>query len=167
MPNWVLTTAYSIHMLATVVWIGGLTFQAVFLLPAIQSRLETPQQLRLMAALRRRFTPLAWLSLALLTATGLTQMVAHPSYEGMLSIGNRWSMAIFAKHLAILLMVAAASYQSLSLHPAYERLLLRQSRTEGTDINADKLDRSAQRYLWINLGLSALVLILTAVARTA
>jgi uncharacterized membrane protein len=167
MPNWVLTTSYAIHMLATVVWIGGLVFQAVFLLPATQSRLDTPQQLRLMIALRRRFTPLAWLSLALLTATGLTQMAAHPSYEGVLAIGDRWSAAILAKHAAIILMVGVTAYQSLSLHPAYERLLLRQTRTEGTDINTDELDRSAQRYLWINLGLSALVLILTAVARTA
>ncbi|MGD8605580.1 MAG: CopD family protein [Anaerolineales bacterium] len=167
MPTWVLTAAYAIHMLATVVWVGGLAFQAVFLLPATQSRLELPQQMRLMAALRRRFTPLAWLSLALLTATGLTQMVAHPSYQGMLAIGNRWSVAIFAKHLTILLMVGATAYQSLSLHPAYERLLLLQSKVEASALDTSQLDRSGRRLLWINLGLSALVLILTAAARTS
>jgi uncharacterized membrane protein len=166
MPTWVLTTAYTIHMLATVVWVGGLVFQAVFLLPVTQSRLESPQQLRLMAALRRRFTPLAWLSLALLTASGLTQMAAHPSYEGILAIANRWSAAIFAKHLLILLMAGTTTYQSLWLHPAYERLLLIQSKAEG-EIDTDGLDRSARRLLWLNLGLSTLVLILTAVARTS
>lgn len=167
MPTWVLTVAYSIHMLATVVWIGGLVFQAVFLLPATQSRLEPPIQLRLMAALRRRFTPLAWLSLALLTATGLTQMTAHPAYEGFLSFGNRWAMALLAKHLAIVIMVAAAAYQSLSLHPAYERVLLLQSKSGNSSINTRDLDRSARRLLWFNLFLSALVLIFTALARTA
>lgn len=167
MPNWVLTAAYSMHMLATVVWIGGLVFQAVFLLPAIQSRLEPSDQLRLMTTLRKRFTPLAWLSLALLTATGLTQMVAHPSYEGMLAIGSRWSLAIFAKHITILLMVGATAYQSLALHPAYERLLLLQAKAVPSQVDANILDRSARRLLWLNLVLSTLVLVLTAVARTA
>ena len=167
MPNWVLTTAYSIHMLATVVWIGGLVFQAIFLLPTTQSRLEPPVQLRLMAALRRRFTPLAWLSLAALTATGLTQMTAHPAYEGFLSIGGRWAVALLAKHLAIAIMVAVAAYQSLSLHPAYERVLLLQSKGADSAMDTADLDRSARRLLWFNLFLSALVLIFTAVARTA
>jgi uncharacterized membrane protein len=167
MPTWVLTAAYAIHLLATVVWIGGLVFQAIFLLPATQSRLEPPMQLRLMTALRRRFTPLAWLSLALLTATGLTQMVAHPAYEGVLAIGDRWSAAIFAKHLAILLMVGAAAYQSLSIHPAYERLLLFQSKVDAAPEDISDLDRSTRQLLWINLILSVVVLILTAVARTA
>jgi uncharacterized membrane protein len=167
MPDWVLTASYAIHMLATVVWIGGLVFQAVFLMPATQSRLETFHQLRLMAALRRRFIPIAWLSLALLVATGLTQMIAHPSYEGILSINNGWAVALLAKHLAIILMVGAAAYQSLWLHPAYERLLLLRSRDGDASTNTDDLDRSARRLLWVNLCLSALVLIFTAIARTA
>ena len=140
-------------MLATVVWIGGLVFQALFLLPATQARLDARIE--------------GGTVTALLTATGLTQMVAHPSYEGMLAISDRWSLAIFAKHLGILLMVAAAGYQSLSLHPAYERLLLLQSKVQEADLETDHLDRSARRLLWLNLGLSALVLILTAVARTS
>jgi uncharacterized membrane protein len=36
-PTWALSLAYTLHMLATVVWIGSLFYQSLFLLPAIRA----------------------------------------------------------------------------------------------------------------------------------
>ncbi|OGO10351.1 MAG: hypothetical protein A2Z66_06175 [Chloroflexi bacterium RBG_13_66_10] len=164
MPPWALTLAYSLHMAATVVWIGGLFFQGVVLGPALRSTLDPRSALRLLEMLRRRFDPLAWLSLAVLIATGLTQMAASPNYEGFLVMGNRWSVAILAKHALIALMIALAGYQTWFLYPRLSRLAIR---PEGS---AEELGlagrRQASLSLW-NVLLSLAVLALTAVARTS
>src|SRR5436190_9397084 len=41
----------------------------------------------------RRFNPLAWISLAVLVASGLTQMSASKNYQGLLRIANPWAAA--------------------------------------------------------------------------
>jgi uncharacterized membrane protein len=163
MPAWALTLAYWVHMAATVVWIGGLFFQAVVVSPALSATLPPEQAARLLRSLRRRFSPLAWFSLVLLIATGLTQMSGSPHYTGLLQIGNTWSAAILAKHLVIGLMVLAAAAQTWLLQPELERALLRPEPTGASQ-------HSAQRYRQltsVNLVLGLVVLALTAVARTA
>lgn len=58
------------HLLATAAWIGGMIFMKAILVPSL-AVLEPPQRGRLMGAVARRFTALAWTSTALLAATGL------------------------------------------------------------------------------------------------
>ncbi len=57
------------HLLATATWIGGMIFMKAILLPSL-AVLEPPQRGRLMGAVARRFTVLAWTSVVLLAATG-------------------------------------------------------------------------------------------------
>lgn len=162
MPVWALTLAYWLHMAATVVWIGGLFYQAVILEPSLSKLLAPDQLAALLRSLRRRFQPLAWLSLAVLFATGLTQMSGNPNYEGFLAVGNRWAVAMLAKHTTIFLMMGIAAYQTWFLHPELERAALRKAAGEIGSLAGRQL-RSQQ----INIALSLVVLGLTAVARTA
>jgi len=164
MPSWALTLAYTLHMAATVAWIGGLFFQSVFLGPALRRTLDPPSALRLLELLRRRFDPLAWLSLAVLIATGLTQMTASPSYEGFLALQNPWAVAILAKHGLIALMVALAGYQTLFLYPWLSRLALR---PQGAPEELALAERRQARLSRWSVLLSLAVLGLTALARTA
>jgi len=161
MPRLALALAYWLHMAATVVWIGGLTFQAIVLAPMLQTSPD------LFERIRRRFEPLAWLSLAVLIATGLTQMSANPNYTGLLSISNRWSSAILAKHLVIGLMLTLASLQTWWLQPRLARLLLVAARSGGEPAEAAALRRRQLRWLQFQAFLSIIVLGLTAVARSA
>lgn len=162
MPTWALTLAYWLHMAATVTWIGGLFFQSVVLAPALRPSLEAQAASELLRRLRERFRPIAWLSLAILIATGLTQMAGSPNYEGLITVTNRWSAAILAKHLAVGLMVLAASYQTWILQPRIERALL--ARKPSSQVEAG---RTYARLTALNVGLGILVLALTALARTA
>lgn len=150
-----LALAFWLHMAATIVWIGGLFFQSVVLAPALS---EISQRAALLERLQRRFQPLAWLSLAVLIGTGLVQMSANPNYQGLLSIGNPWSRAIFAKHLAIGLMFGVAGYQTWVLQPR----IARQAMVGATDDSRRRFNRLAH----VNLALGLLVLGLTALART-
>ncbi len=167
MPDWVLPFTYWLHMVATVVWIGGLFFHSVVLTPVLLQSVPDESLPRLLRTLRRRFDPLAWLSLAVLTATGLTQMAANPNYEGFLAVSNPWAAAILAKHLAILLMVLAASYQSWALQPRLDRLILLQAKKRASHEEALPELKRLARLTRLNLLLGMLVLALTAVARTS
>jgi len=154
-------------MAATIVWIGGLFFQAVILTPVLSSASSTRDDPRFLESVRRRFDPLAWLALAVLIVTGLTQMSANPSYSGLLVIKNLWSVALLSKHLAIGLMILVAGYQTWILYPQMNRSVLAQA--AGTDMGADTgfFKRRQARTIQLNLVLGVIVLALTAVARTA
>lgn len=167
MNGWVLSMAYALHMAATVVWVGGLVFQALFL-PAATRSLEPLPRTRMHAFTARRFQPVAWLCLAVLIFTGLTQMAAHPSYTGILEISGRWGQAILSKHLAFGAMVVVAAIQTWGLTPRVTRLLLYQA--AGTPASSDEMARALQnleRLTRLNAALALVVLVLTAIARTA
>ena len=156
-----LALAYWLHMAATVVWIGGLTFQTIILAPTLEGSPD------LLERLRRRFDPLAWLSLAVLVGTGLIQMSASPNYTGLLSIRNGWSAAILAKHLVIGLMLALASIQTWWIQPRLARLVLIAARTPQEPAEVHVLRRRQFRLLRLQTILSVFVLALTAAARSA
>jgi uncharacterized membrane protein len=164
-PQWVLAAAYWLHMLATVVWIGSLSALALLVLPAAQRSLSATALADLLTALQRRLDPLAWLSLLVLTATGLLQMSASPSYDGLLAITNPWAAAILVKHLVIAGMVGISAWMTWGVLPALQRAALRRQR------DATAADPAAtQRAVWLlrlNLTLGIVVLGLTAIARAA
>jgi uncharacterized membrane protein len=163
MPTWVLTLAYWIHMGATVAWIGGLFFQSALLYPTLVGQLDVETSARLMRRIHARFSPIAWFSLALLIATGLTQMTAHPNYQGFLEVSNVWSVALLAKHITIGLMVTLAAYQTWVLGPRMERAALQRAAVEDQAVSS----RQLSRLLSANFALAVVVLGLTAIARTA
>ena len=167
MPAWVLSAAYWLHMAATVAWVGGLLFQSVLLLPATRS-LEPRERARFVDSISRRFQLVAWLSLAVLVFTGLTQMAAHPKYAGLLVVEGRWAQAILAKHLAFGGMVLIAAVQTWVLQPRLAHHLLLEA--AGTTPGSEALTRTRsriERLTQVNAVLALVVLALTAIARTA
>ncbi len=155
-----LTIAFWLHMAATIVWIGGLFYMAVIVNPALERLPE--QRGRLAEDMRRRFQPLAWLSLFVLIGTGLLQMSGNPNYDGLFGFSNPWSRTILAKHIAIGVMVLVAAYQTWVLNPRLSRLALKQE-VAASDQVANELSRLNR----VSLAFGILVLGLTALARTA
>jgi len=166
-PTWVLTVAFWVHMAATVAWIGGLFFQALVLNPILSNSRQPHLWEDVLRGMRRRFEPIAWLSLGALVVTGLIQMEASPQYQGFLAIGNRWAQAILLKHISIALMVAAAAYQTWFLQPKLERSLLLRAKRPDALLPLEGTVQSQARLTQVNLALSLIVLALTAIARTA
>jgi uncharacterized membrane protein len=111
----------------------------------------------------RRFLPIAWLCLAIFVGTGLAQMAASPSYQGLLVLGNTWAAALLTKHLVIGCMVAVLAYQTWYIHPHLERQALGLERPNAEAVG--RLRRLDLRLLRVSVALSAIVLVLTAVAR--
>jgi uncharacterized membrane protein len=165
-PFWALSLAYWLHMLATVVWIGGLVTLVILVLPVAKRLLEPDLFAQFLEGLQRRLDPLGWLSLSVLLVTGLFQMSANPNYNGLLSISNRWAASILIKHVLFLGMIAVSAYMTWGLFPAIRRNAL--LKAKGVDaIEGGKLERRESFLLRLNLLLSVLILGLTALARAS
>lgn len=162
-PYWALSIAYWLHMLATVVWIGGLVTLALMVIPLAQRALDTQAYVRFLNDLQRRLDPIGWFSLILLVASGLFQMSASPNYEGFLSVSNRWAAAILIKHIVFIVMVGVSAYLTWVLLPQLRRTAMRLN--EGSE--SEKLLRQNTRLMRLNLVFAVLILALTAIARVS
>ncbi|MDX1615841.1 MAG: CopD family protein [Candidatus Promineifilaceae bacterium] len=161
-PFWALALSYWVHLLSTVIWLGGLTLMALVAWPAVRTDLLEAGQ---WADLQRRFTPWANASLVLLWVTGFLQMTADENYDGFLVVDTLWAQAILIKHLAVLAMMAFGLYVQWRLHPALARLsLVQQKRPQVAEAERAELARREVRLLRLNLVCAAAVLFFTAVA---
>ena len=61
---------YLLHVLSTVIWVGGMFFAYLCLRPVAATQLEPPQRLALWNGVFGRFFPWVWLSVILLLVTG-------------------------------------------------------------------------------------------------
>ena len=165
MPVWMLALSYWLHMLATVVWVGGLALMALVVWPGARAVLGPgPQLAQLVREWQRRFDPLAWLSLAVLITTGLAQMAVSPNYNGFLKIDNGWAVALLLKHAAVGGMMLMGVYMQWGLQPALARqMLLELHGKAGPEI--ETLRRREITLTRLNLLCGVLVLAFTALAR--
>jgi uncharacterized membrane protein len=157
-----LATSYLVHLVATAVWIGGIVFMAFVVTPATASE---PGSSRLLAAIQRRFTPIANLSLIVLIVTGMVQLTANSNYVGFLNFSNTWAKAILLKHIAVGGMILTGLYVNLVLQPDINRMamLLSSGRAKPEDTAA--LTRRQSQLTQVNMVLATVVLLFTAVAR--
>jgi uncharacterized membrane protein len=167
-PDWALTLAYWLHMLATVIWIGGLTALALLVLPASQQTLAPQDYANLLGKLQHRLDPIGWFCLVTLLATGMFQMSASPQYEGLLAITNSWAVAILVKHLVFLVMIGLSAYSTWGLFPQMRRAAMRSAKGQAEgQVESTRLQQREVFLMRMNLVLGIVVLALTAAARTA
>jgi uncharacterized membrane protein len=159
----ILAISYFFHLIATVVWIGGLVILTILVWPEMRRILaDSPAMYRFLTRLRQRFLPLSNLSLAVLIVTGLIQMTADPNYQGVLKFSNDWSRAILFKHIAVAGMVVCGIALQFWIGPALERVSLLVERDQGDPETWARLRRYEVRLTWINVILGILVLAFTA-----
>lgn len=163
-PAWALALSYGLHMLATVLWIGGLAAVVLLIHPAAR-RLSAPERDALLETAQRRLDPVGWFCLALLTGTGLIQMSASPQYEGFLAVTNQWAVSILLKHIVFFGMAGVSAYLTWFSLPELKRGLLRQS--SGKPVDLAPLQARNLMLLRLNLILGIVVLIFTALARAS
>jgi uncharacterized membrane protein len=161
-PLWALSLSYWVHLLATVIWLGGLVLMALIAWPAVRRQMLDLEQ---WAELRMRFTPLANGSLALLWVTGFLQMAADDNYQGFLAFDNTWARAIVIKHIAVIGMIGLGVIIQGRIYPALNRLaMLQKKQPEMAAAERARLAEREMRLVRLNLILAAAVLLCTAVA---
>lgn len=72
---------YSFHVLAAVIWVGGMFFAWMVLRPAALSELAAPERLKLWAEVFRRFFKWIWVAVLVLPISGIGMW--HMRFEGL------------------------------------------------------------------------------------
>ncbi|HEY4696530.1 MAG TPA: CopD family protein [Gallionella sp.] len=109
-----------IHLLAVLVWVGGMFFAYVVLRPAAVEVLEPPHRLRLWDAVFRRFFNWVWGAVGALLVSGLYMIYLY----GGIAHAARHVHIMLVLGLAMMLIfgyVFFACYVPLSLHVANQR----------------------------------------------
>jgi uncharacterized membrane protein len=159
---WIMSISYWIHMLATVVWLGGMALLALVAWPALRQGTLADNQ---WFAMQKKFAPWANLSLVLLLITGFVQMTNDTNYNGFMVIDSLWAWAMLLKHIAFVGLTLLTVYIQFSLYPAMSRLaILANTRPQLATAEQEKLSRKEWLLLRTNLACAALILLFTAVA---
>ncbi len=155
-----LTFSLFCHIGATVIWIGGILLVTFLVIPELNRALaDQPVLYPLLRRIRKRFTTLGNLALAVLIVTGLLQMSTDPNYEGLLRFSNRWSQMLLVKHLLIILMAAAGLVLQFGVAPTLERTSLLLERGKG---DMDEWRALRKREYRLTLLIAALALLILA-----
>ncbi|MEM6284941.1 MAG: CopD family protein [Chloroflexota bacterium] len=159
----VLAISYFFHLLATVVWLGGLAILTILVHPAAKRTLnEHPSVYTFLNQLRKRFVPLANFSLAVLITSGMIQMAGDENYLGVLDFSNGWSVAMLLKHIAVAGMAICSLTIQYGVAPALERTGLLIARGKPEPEEWERLQRREQQLTWANNVLGIMVLVFTA-----
>lgn len=109
-----------IHLLAVLIWVGGMFFAHMVLRPAAVETLEAPQRLRLLDAVFRRFFNWVWAAIGVISVTGFYLIyqyggIAHVARHVHIMLASGLVMMVIFGY------VFFACYVPFSLHVAKQR----------------------------------------------
>jgi uncharacterized membrane protein len=154
-------TLKTLHVLSIIVWVGGMVFAHFFLRPAA-ARLDPPVRLRLMHDVLGRFFQ-AVLVVALLTLASGVWMIGRVARQVVQS-GGSFQMPLAWTVMAVLgvAMVAIFLHIRFALYRRLDRAVAASDWPAGGAAMAQ-----VRRWVAVNLGLGAVVLLVTLMARAA
>ncbi len=154
MSELILITFNWIHLVATVIWIGGITFIIFIAIPSCKQVLGAEAG-KVMGEISKRFTPLANYSIGLLVITGVALASLDKEFSELKIFENNWTMTPILKHLFILVMIIIHFYRGLVLAPKITRT--------ATDTEKATLQKLSLNLVKVNFGLGLMVLLLSAI----
>lgn len=104
------------HDLFTIIWLGGMVTMALITMPAARAILgKGPELKKLMRAIQKRQNIFVYICMAGLALTGFLLSKRNPSFTGLFSFANTFSILLSLKHLAMIAMIIIALYRNFSL----------------------------------------------------
>ncbi|HRQ57016.1 MAG TPA: CopD family protein [Azoarcus taiwanensis] len=149
------STLKALHVLAIIVWIGGMVFSHFFLRPAV-AELEPPVRLRLMHDVLGRFFQ-AVLAASLLTLVTGVWMLGRVAKQ-VVQAGGSFEMPLFWTIMVVLgvAMVLIFGHIRFVLYKRLGRFVAAAEWSAGGEVMAE-----IRKWVSINLGLGVLVLVVT------
>jgi uncharacterized membrane protein len=154
MTEVILAASYWVHLVATVIWIGGITFILFIAIPSAKHVLGGEAG-KLMGEISKRFTPVANYSILFLIITGIALTGLNKQFSGIGVFDNKWTLILAIKHIIVLDMVVIHFYRGLALNPKIART---ESATKKT--NLQKLSLNLVK---VNFCLGIMVLLLSGI----
>lgn len=99
-----------LHLIATITWIGGITFVLLIAIPSAKELLGADAG-KIMGIISRRFTPLANYSILLLIGTGIAIAAFGGEFSRIGDSNSDLAGTFLLKHVVVLLMVAIHFYR--------------------------------------------------------
>jgi uncharacterized membrane protein len=147
-----------LHLLATVVWIGGVVVNVMILSPAAKESLEPPMMMRLWGAIMKRFRVLVYISMGIFIATGIVMMFMNSGYGDSFDFGDTWTLVLVLKHIFVLILIIVGIYMLEGVFPKLARLA-----AKGPSPELGKAEKRQRVVGATSLILAIIILALTAV----
>jgi len=105
-----------LHIMATVVWIGGMFTNFFILRPSLAKALSPADAGKLMGVVMKKTRIVVYVSIVVLGITGIPLKIINPNYISIINFENSWEIVSFVKHLCygILVLLAVYSFEILS-----------------------------------------------------
>lgn len=164
----ILSVSHFLHLLATVVWIGGIVIILAVILPGGRAALASPSARGgLMKEIAKRFSPMANISILVLIVTGVIIARRDPDFKGVLEFTNPWSVVMLLKHLLVASMITVHFYRGLVLNPRIGRLSSQAGDAQAASTLSSQvagLQKLSLNLVRANFVLGMMVLLLTGIA---
>jgi uncharacterized membrane protein len=155
----ILAISHFLHLIATVVWIGGIFMILLVILPSAKTAFESaPTISGLMKEISKRFTPMANISIVVLIITGIVTTLYDKNLIYNLDFSNHWGPTIFLKHIIAAFMIIIHFYRGSLLIPRIGKLS-----KQGKDSRVIKLQKFSLNLVKTNLVLGVIILALSGI----
>ena len=144
--------AVALHVLAVVVWVGGMAFALFVLRPGLAA-LAPPQRITVLATVFARFLPLVGGAILVIVASGAAMLLALPSLRGL-----GWGLHVMTGVGVVMIVVYAVLW--LRLNPRLQRAAAAQDWP-----GAAAVAESMRRAVLLNLVLGIVVIVAAIVGR--
>jgi uncharacterized membrane protein len=148
-----------LHLVAAMVWIGGLAFISMVLVPTLRNPQLRPQAVMLLRVAGRKFQRVAYASLIVLVVTGLLNVYlkAGGSFSAAAALlPTSYGRLLVAKVLLVAAIIAVSLYHDFAVGPAAARAI----EIDAAGVEARLLRRRAAWLGRINVLLSLAVMTL-------
>jgi len=160
MNLWLVSLSHLLHVLGTVIWIGGILMILCVILPSAKAALESaPLVGKIMKEVAQRFTPLANISILILLGTGIIIFYFDKNFTSIFDFDKTWHIVIYLKLLLVAIMIIVHFYRGLILNPKIVKLSVQVNDTQTAKLKKFSLD-----LVKTNFALGIMVLILAAVS---
>ena len=111
-----------LHIMATILWIGGMFTNMVILRPVMMKTLSPADAGKFMGAFMKRFKAVVYGSIVVLGITGIPLKIINENYVSIINFENNWEIVSFVKHVCYGILVILAVYSFEVLAPKMARL---------------------------------------------
>ena len=144
--------AVALHVLAVVVWVGGMAFALFVLRPGLAA-LAPPQRIAVLARVFARFLPLVGAAILVIVASGAAMLLALPSLRGL-----GWGLHVMTGVGVVMIVVYAVLW--LRLNPRLQKAAAAEDWP-----GAAAVAESMRRAVLLNLVLGIVVIVAAIVGR--
>ncbi len=116
MPNLLLAIANFLHLMATIVWIGGMIIGRLVITPALAGLPDDTRNV-VARAIGQRAASYTYDAIVVFLITGLAMLSQNANFAGAFVFDSIWTRLILVKHAAVAALILSTAYVNTSVTP--------------------------------------------------